>query len=42
MVSLDLDGTRKVLKLIERLEDLDDVQQVSSNLEIPEGFEDEE
>ena len=41
-VTLDHDKTRKVLNLIERLEDLDDVQQVSSNLEIPDDFEDEE
>ena len=38
-MTLDSDGTRKVLKLIENLEDNDDVQSVSSNLEIPDDFE---
>ena len=41
-VTLDDDKTRKVLKIIDRLEELDDVQQVSSNLEIPDDFNDEE
>ncbi len=41
-VTLDNDKTRKVLKIIDRLEELDDVQQVSSNLEIPDDFNDEE
>jgi transcriptional/translational regulatory protein YebC/TACO1 len=34
-VPVDLDGARKVLKLIEALEDSDDVQDVYSNVEIP-------
>ncbi len=38
----DHERIRKVLRLIERLEDLDDVQQVSSNLDIPDDYEDEE
>ncbi len=38
----DNERIRKVLRLIERLEDLDDVQQVSSNLDIPDDYEDEE
>jgi YebC/PmpR family DNA-binding regulatory protein len=38
-VSLDAEGTAKALKLIEKLEDNDDVQNVYSNVEIPEGFE---
>ncbi|AHC15205.1 YebC/PmpR family DNA-binding transcriptional regulator [Salinispira pacifica] len=38
-ISLDEDGTRKVLKLLDTLDDNDDVQNVSSNLEIPEGFD---
>lgn len=42
MVALDDDKTRKVLKLIDKLEDLDDVQQVSTNLDVPDDFEDEE
>jgi transcriptional/translational regulatory protein YebC/TACO1 len=33
---LDLDGAEKVLKLIDMLEDLDDVQNVYSNADIPE------
>ena len=32
---LDLDNAQKVLKLIDMLEDLDDVQNVYSNAEIP-------
>jgi YebC/PmpR family DNA-binding regulatory protein len=38
-VTLDDDATRKALTLLERLEDNDDVQSVSSNLDIPEGFD---
>jgi len=38
-VSLDNEATSKVLKLIEKLEDNDDVQNVYSNIDIPEGFE---
>lgn len=34
-VSLDEDGARKVLKLIDLLEDYDDVQEVYSNFDIP-------
>ena len=37
-VSLDEEGTRKALRLIEQIDDLDDVQNVSTNLEIPDGF----
>jgi YebC/PmpR family DNA-binding regulatory protein len=37
-VSLGEDKTRQALKLIESLEDHEDVQSVASNLEIPEGF----
>jgi transcriptional/translational regulatory protein YebC/TACO1 len=40
-VSLDNDATGKVVRLIEKLEDNDDVQNVYSNIEIPEGFESE-
>jgi YebC/PmpR family DNA-binding regulatory protein len=40
-VSLDNDGTAKAIKLIERLEENDDVQNVYSNINIPEGFETE-
>lgn len=39
--SLDVDSTRKVLKLIEKLEEDDDVQNVYTNIDIPEGFEEE-
>ena len=38
-VALDADTTQKALKMIDRLEEDDDVQTVSSNIEIPEGFE---
>jgi YebC/PmpR family DNA-binding regulatory protein len=38
-VSLDNDGTAKALRLIDKLEENDDVQNVHSNVEIPEGFE---
>ncbi len=38
-VSLPEDKTRQALRLIEALEEHDDVQSVASNLEIPPGFE---
>jgi YebC/PmpR family DNA-binding regulatory protein len=38
-VSLDAEGTAKALRLIDKLEDNDDVQNVYSNVAIPEGFE---
>ena len=38
-VSLTDEKTRKALRLIEKLEDNDDVQSVSTNLDIPEGFD---
>ncbi len=38
-LSLSHEETRKVLNLIERLEDCDDVQTVASNLKIPEDFD---
>jgi YebC/PmpR family DNA-binding regulatory protein len=38
-VSLDNDGTTKALRLIDKLEENDDIQNVYSNLSIPEGFE---
>ena len=40
-VSLDEDGTRKALKLIEALDDHDDAQNVSTNLDIPDDFDPE-
>jgi len=40
-VSLDNDGTAKVLKLIDKLEENDDVQNVYSNINVPDGFESE-
>lgn len=40
-VTPDTEGTAKALKLIEKLEDLDDVQAVFSNLEIPDDYEGE-
>jgi YebC/PmpR family DNA-binding regulatory protein len=38
-VTLDDDKTRTALRLIESLEDHDDVQEVSSNIDIPDDFE---
>jgi len=38
-VSLDNEATAKVLKLIDKLEDNDDVQNVYSNISVPEGFD---
>ncbi len=38
-VSLDSEATAKVLRLIERLEDCDDVQSVASNLDFPKNYE---
>ena len=40
-ISPDHEITKKILKLIDALEDLDDVQKVWTNLEIPECFVDE-
>ena len=37
-VELDNEGTSKALKLIEKLEENDDIQNVYSNLNIPDGF----
>jgi len=38
-ISLDNDGVAKALRLIDKLEENDDVQNVYSNIAIPEGFE---
>jgi len=38
-IRLDDEGTTKVLRLIELLEDNDDIQSVASNLDIPDDFE---
>ena len=40
-VTLDNEKANKVLKIVERLEDLDDVQQVSTNLDLPDDFQEE-
>jgi transcriptional/translational regulatory protein YebC/TACO1 len=40
-VSLENEGTAKVVRLIEKLEENDDVQNVYSNVNIPDGFESE-
>jgi transcriptional/translational regulatory protein YebC/TACO1 len=37
-VTLDPEKTQKALKLVEHLEDHEDVQSVATNLEIPAGF----
>jgi YebC/PmpR family DNA-binding regulatory protein len=41
-VMLDNEKTQKVLRLIDLLDDNDDVQEVSSNIDIPDDFEPEE
>jgi len=38
-ISLDAEGTRKALRLIENLDDHDDVQEVSTNLDIPDDLD---
>ncbi len=38
-VSLDHEGTAKALRMIENLDDHDDVQEVSSNIDIPDDFD---
>ena len=38
-VTLDNDGTAKALRLIDKLEENDDVQNVYSNIAVPEGYE---
>ncbi|GMO45813.1 MAG: YebC/PmpR family DNA-binding transcriptional regulator [Termitinemataceae bacterium] len=40
-VTLDKDATGKTLRLIEKLEDNDDVQNVYSNIEVPDDYEEE-
>jgi len=40
-VSLDDEGTRKALRLIDLLDDHDDVQEVATNLDIPDDFDPE-
>jgi len=40
-ISLDNEGTAKVMKLVDKLEENDDVQNVYSNVNIPSGFETE-
>jgi transcriptional/translational regulatory protein YebC/TACO1 len=37
--TLDAETTRKVLRLVDKLEEDEDVQNVYSNIDIPEGFE---
>ena len=41
-VSIDKDTARKVLKLVDLLEDNDDVQTVSTNLDLPDDFDPDE
>jgi transcriptional/translational regulatory protein YebC/TACO1 len=41
-VTLDNNATGKVLRLIEKLEENDDVQNVYSNIEVPDDYEDDE
>ena len=39
MVALDKEKAQKVMNIVERLEDLDDVQSVATTLELPEAYE---
>ena len=39
VICLDKEKASKVMKIVERLEELDDVQQVSTNLDLPDDFE---
>lgn len=41
-VQLDTEKARKVMRIVDKLEELDDVQQVSTNLDLPDDYEDEE
>ena len=41
-VALDADGARKVLRLIDALEELDDVTEVYANFDIPDEVLEEE
>ena len=40
-VSLEKEKAQKVMKIVDKLEELDDVQQVSTNLDLPEDYEEE-
>ena len=42
MVELPNDKAQKVMKIVDKLEELEDVQQVSTNLDLPDDFEEEE
>ncbi|MFA6687922.1 MAG: YebC/PmpR family DNA-binding transcriptional regulator [Sphaerochaetaceae bacterium] len=41
-VQLETERARKVMRIVDKLEELDDVQQVSTNLDLPDDYEDEE
>ena len=41
-VSLDAEGTRKALRLVDLLDDHDDVQEVASNIDIPDDYDPDE
>jgi len=40
-IALDLDGAEKVFRLVDILEDLDDVQNIFANFDVPESVMDE-
>ena len=42
MITLPNDKCQKVMKIVDKLEDLEDVQQVSTNLDLPDDFEEED
>ncbi|MDD4011180.1 MAG: YebC/PmpR family DNA-binding transcriptional regulator [Sphaerochaetaceae bacterium] len=41
-IPLDSEKAHKVMRIVDRLEELDDVQQVATNLELPDDYEEEE
>ncbi len=40
MITLDKEKAQKVMRIVDKLEDLEDVQLVSTNLELPDDYED--
>ena len=40
-VALDKEKAKKVMNIIDRLDELDDVQKVSSNIELPDDYDGE-
>jgi transcriptional/translational regulatory protein YebC/TACO1 len=42
MIPLDKEHAQKVMKIVDRLEELEDVQDVATNLELPDDYEEPE